>query len=360
MGTYAFGAAAGHALVEDALAEGTRRAASLRGRTDVTDLEVLRSTGASMLSDVFHAGRLEGKYEDVDFFYGDTQIPPNVHAPCAGGDRRTFGAYAERTLAHATRQRRRATHDDSPSPTPHGTHDAPSPAPHGTFESYVEPSPAPTTVGPTEMMGSTTVVVASSVVFSGVDVASWSGLDDAIFASAVTSEVAALTSETQMSKISVSATSRRLRRLHFASAARVAFSVTLRVDDAGDAAETVEVWSVVSPLVAALRTAVTTDASGATPLDAAIAAAAVGVDGATVVDAAIDSASSLEAVSVSTYEISYNEKESDGNENYYNDDKSKKRSKAGELQNKVIAGIIFAVIAIFCCCRCFMEIVISV
>ena len=276
MGTYAFGAAAGHALVADALAEGTRRAAALVDRNDVSDLEVLRSTGPHMLSSVYHEGRLAGKYGDVDLVSGDAEMPFKGRARVGG----------ERALAHSwtARRRRRATHD---------------------HETYDEPSPAPTGAAPTEMMeeGSPTVVVASSVVFAGVDVATWSVLDDAIFASAVTSAVAAVASEDQISEIAVAATSsRRRRRLHFATNAQVSFAVTLIVDT-GDATESTEVWKVVSQLLADLRKAVTTDANGFTPLDAAIAAAAVTIHDATIDSAAIDSASSVEHVSMSTYTI---------------------------------------------------------
>ena len=108
MGNYAFGAAAGHPLVADALTEGTRRAALLVGRTDVTDLEVLRSTGPYMLSEVFHNGRLAGKYGDVDYIHGDAETPLRGRTH-GGDDWHKFGQYAEHMLAHSWVARRRAS-----------------------------------------------------------------------------------------------------------------------------------------------------------------------------------------------------------------------------------------------------------
>ena len=73
VGNYAFGAAAGHQFVLDALEEAVRRCAALmaaKNASEITDLDVLRSMGSYMLSEVYHDGRLAGKYSDVDFVTG--------------------------------------------------------------------------------------------------------------------------------------------------------------------------------------------------------------------------------------------------------------------------------------------------
>ena len=62
VGNYAFGAERGHPFVADALDEAARRVAALAGPA-VTDLDVLRTTGPYMLSEVYHGGRRAGKYQ---------------------------------------------------------------------------------------------------------------------------------------------------------------------------------------------------------------------------------------------------------------------------------------------------------
>jgi len=116
VGNYAFGAVAGHPLVLDALDEATERSRSLvAGRAGlrglarrlfaaegaaITDLEVLRTTGPYMLSEIYHGGRLSAspKYGDVELLRGDAAAP----AAARGGanDWHKFGRFAEHTLAH--------------------------------------------------------------------------------------------------------------------------------------------------------------------------------------------------------------------------------------------------------------------
>jgi len=116
VGNYAFGAVAGHPLVLDALDEATERSRSLvAGRAGlrglarrlfaaegaaITDLEVLRTTGPYMLSEVYHDGRLSAspKYGDVELLRGDDAAP--AAARSGANDWHKFGRFAEHTLAH--------------------------------------------------------------------------------------------------------------------------------------------------------------------------------------------------------------------------------------------------------------------
>ena len=74
------------------------------------------------------------------------------------------------------------------------------------------------------------VVVTSSVVFGGVDAASWSFAGDAIFAEAMVGAIGEIESADQVTNIVASDgdSSRRRRRL-LASSAHVAFDVSLTV-----------------------------------------------------------------------------------------------------------------------------------
>ena len=116
VGNYAFGAVAGHPLVLDALDEATERSRSLvAGRAGlrglarrlfaaegaaITDLEVLRTTGPYMLSEIYHDGRLSAspKYGDVELLRGDAAAP--AAARSGANDWHKFGRFAEHTLAH--------------------------------------------------------------------------------------------------------------------------------------------------------------------------------------------------------------------------------------------------------------------
>ena len=74
VGNYAFDATAGHLFVLAALGEAVRRCVvrlATKNANEITDLDVLRSTGTYMLSEVYHDDRLAGKYDDVDFVTGD-------------------------------------------------------------------------------------------------------------------------------------------------------------------------------------------------------------------------------------------------------------------------------------------------
>ena len=129
VGNYAFGAQAGNAFVMDALSEALRRCRDLEGLgRPITDLEVLRTTGPYMLSEVFHDGRRRGLYGDVQLLRGDDQpsAKPRSHG---GDDWHKFGPYAEHMLAHSWVQSRALEE----------------------YEEYSQPSPAPS-LAPCELV----------------------------------------------------------------------------------------------------------------------------------------------------------------------------------------------------------------
>uniref|UniRef100_A0A7S4SK37 Alpha 1,4-glycosyltransferase domain-containing protein n=2 Tax=Ditylum brightwellii TaxID=49249 RepID=A0A7S4SK37_9STRA len=104
VGNYAFAAVPKHPLLIDSLEEAIKRSAELihsKGEKvdDVTDLDVLRTTGPYMLSEVYHDGRKEGKYKDVLHISGDKSRPLKK-----GQEHRfswhKFGPYAEHMLSH--------------------------------------------------------------------------------------------------------------------------------------------------------------------------------------------------------------------------------------------------------------------
>jgi len=107
VGNYAFGAEAGHALVVDALDEAVRRAKALEGKDEVTDLDVLRSTGPYMLSEVYHGGRLAGgMYDDATLLRGDDETPARPSDGHTENDWHKLGAYGEHMLSHSWTSRR--------------------------------------------------------------------------------------------------------------------------------------------------------------------------------------------------------------------------------------------------------------
>ena len=107
VGNYAFGAEAGHALVVDALDEAVRRAKALEDKDEVTDLDVLRSTGPYMLSEVYHGGRLAGgMYDDATLLRGDDETPARPSDGRTANDWHKFGDYGEHMLAHSWTSRR--------------------------------------------------------------------------------------------------------------------------------------------------------------------------------------------------------------------------------------------------------------
>jgi len=112
MGNYAFGAEPGHPLVQDALAELLLRLKALLDSVsesaDITDFQVLKTTGPYMLSEVYHKGRKQGKYGDVNFLEGGNEIPVYKHSHGANNWHK-FGHFGEHAIKHTWVRRRLAT-----------------------------------------------------------------------------------------------------------------------------------------------------------------------------------------------------------------------------------------------------------
>jgi len=112
MGNYAFGAEPGHPLVQDALAESILRLKALLDSVsesaDITDFQVLKTTGPYMLSEVYHKGRKQGKYGDVNFLKGGDEIPVYKHSHGATNWHK-FGHFGEHAIKHTWVRRRLAT-----------------------------------------------------------------------------------------------------------------------------------------------------------------------------------------------------------------------------------------------------------
>jgi len=104
VGNYAFAAAPDHPFVVDALNEAMVRTVHLLERKpspdDITDNDILLSTGPYMLSELYHEGRRIGKYGDVAHIAGDDE-PPTRARSYGGDDWHKFGPYAEHMLSHS-------------------------------------------------------------------------------------------------------------------------------------------------------------------------------------------------------------------------------------------------------------------
>jgi len=115
MGNYAFGAEAGHPLVQDALAEAFQRTKqllnSVSDQSQIEDFQILHSTGPYMLSEVYHDGLKKGKYGDVNFLAGGNQIPYTARSH-GSNTWHKFGKYGEHALAHSWVRRRLATENE--------------------------------------------------------------------------------------------------------------------------------------------------------------------------------------------------------------------------------------------------------
>ena len=83
VGNYAFAAIPNHPFVVDALEEAMDRCEDLirsESTSDITDFQVLHTTGPYMLSEVYHQGRKNGKYDDVHHIYGGDDVSSK---PCS-------------------------------------------------------------------------------------------------------------------------------------------------------------------------------------------------------------------------------------------------------------------------------------
>jgi len=129
LGNYAFAADANHPFVVAALEEAMRRCqvllAEKPGQQQVTDLDILRTTGPYMLSEVYHEDRIVGtptpsgaplhtttrKFGDVFLLRGDDTTPLRK-SKFVVNDWHKFGAYAEHMIEHSwVRGRRDASYN---------------------------------------------------------------------------------------------------------------------------------------------------------------------------------------------------------------------------------------------------------
>jgi len=103
VGNYAFCAMPHHPFVKDVLEEAIVRSIRLmqnKKEEDITDIDILATTGPYVLTEVYHRGRKEGKYADVYHFSGDTAKPIQKRTH-GGNDWHKFGPFAEHMLTHS-------------------------------------------------------------------------------------------------------------------------------------------------------------------------------------------------------------------------------------------------------------------
>jgi hypothetical protein len=138
VGNYAFCAMPYHPFVKDVLEETIVRSIRLmqnKQEEDITDIDILATTGPYVLTEVYHRGRKEGKYADVYHIGGDTAEPVQKRTH-GGNDWHKFGPFAEHMLSHSWVKR--GLQDELYAPT-YGAPVEPEPA----------PVPAPSTPPPT-------------------------------------------------------------------------------------------------------------------------------------------------------------------------------------------------------------------
>jgi len=116
VGNYAFAAVPNHPLVVDSLDEAIKRSADSiaffsESDAEMSDLDVLRTTGPYMISEVYHEGRKAGKYGDVSHIQGDMSKPLK-DGQKYGYDWHKFGPFAEHMLSHTwVKESTNAEHD---------------------------------------------------------------------------------------------------------------------------------------------------------------------------------------------------------------------------------------------------------
>ena len=102
VGNYAFAAVAGHEFIWDALEEAMKRCMEWKPTDVMSDLDLLRTTGPYMLSEVYQEGRKQGRYTSVLHLPGDNEKPRRDCGPfCGENDWHKFGPYAEHMLTHS-------------------------------------------------------------------------------------------------------------------------------------------------------------------------------------------------------------------------------------------------------------------
>lgn len=103
VGNYAFGAQPQHPFVRDVLEEVIDRSIRLmqnKKEEDITDVDVLVTTGPYVLTEVYHRGRKEGRYGDLYHMAGDNTPPTGVRS-YGNNDWHKFGPYCEHMLTHS-------------------------------------------------------------------------------------------------------------------------------------------------------------------------------------------------------------------------------------------------------------------
>jgi len=105
MGQYAFAAVPKHPFLKDLLDEAVVRSVKLmttkkENRDEISDADILATTGPYLVTDVYHTGRKQGRYTDVLHLEGDHSEPTLQHRH-GGVDWHKFGPYAEHMLSHS-------------------------------------------------------------------------------------------------------------------------------------------------------------------------------------------------------------------------------------------------------------------
>ena len=103
---------------------------------DISDVDILATTGPYLFTDLYHTGRKEGRYTDVLHLMGDSDKPVLEHRH-GGPDWHKFGKYCEHMLSHTwVKPERRDLEvyaeygaDVTPSPTPATTSKPTTPTP---------------------------------------------------------------------------------------------------------------------------------------------------------------------------------------------------------------------------------------
>ena len=103
---------------------------------DISDVDILATTGPYLFTDLYHTGRKEGQYADVLHLMGDSDKPVLEHRH-GGPDWHKFGKYCEHMLSHTwVKPERRDLQvyaeygaDMTPSPTPATTSKPTTPTP---------------------------------------------------------------------------------------------------------------------------------------------------------------------------------------------------------------------------------------
>ncbi len=137
---------------------------------DISDVDILATTGPYLFTELYHTGRKEGLYTDVLHLMGDSDKPVLEHRH-GGPDWHKFGKYCEHMLSHTWVKPERR---DLQEYAEYGADATPSPPTPATPEVTPPPTPATpsTPTSPTEPSGTERDVSASSSAASSIFVVS--------------------------------------------------------------------------------------------------------------------------------------------------------------------------------------------